>query len=60
MINYHVFILSRVRGRGGMSTDEAVKHGISATAGTVTSAAAVMVFVFAVFITLTFLDFALT
>jgi uncharacterized membrane protein YdfJ with MMPL/SSD domain len=58
-MDYHVFILSRVRElwRGGMSTDEAVKHGISATAGTVTSAAAVMVFVFAVFITLTFLDF---
>ncbi len=58
-MDYHVFILSRVRElwRGGMSTDEAVKHGISRTAGTVTSAAAVMVFVFAVFITLTFLDF---
>ena len=58
-MDYHVFILSRVRElwRGGMSTDEAVKHGISTTAGTVTSAAAVMVFVFAVFITLTFLDF---
>ena len=58
-MDYHVFILSRVRElwRGGMSTDEAVKHGISATAGTVTSAAAVMVFVFAVFVTLTFLDF---
>jgi RND superfamily putative drug exporter len=58
-MDYHVFILSRVRElwRGGMSTEEAVKHGISATAGTVTSAAAVMVFVFAVFITLTFLDF---
>ena len=58
-MDYHVFILSRVRElwRRGMSTDEAVKHGISTTAGTVTSAAAVMVFVFAVFITLTFLDF---
>jgi uncharacterized membrane protein YdfJ with MMPL/SSD domain len=58
-MDYHVFILSRVRElwRGGMSTDDAVRHGISATAGTVTSAAAVMVFVFAVFITLTFLDF---
>jgi uncharacterized membrane protein YdfJ with MMPL/SSD domain len=58
-MDYHVFILSRVRElwRGGMSTDEAVKHGISSTAGTVTSAAAVMVFVFAVFATLTFLDF---
>ncbi len=58
-MDYHVFILSRVRElwRSGLSTDEAVRRGISTTAGTVTSAAAVMVFVFAVFITLTFLDF---
>ena len=40
-----------------MTTDEAVKQGISTTAGTVTSAAVVMVGVFAVFITLSFLDF---
>ena len=58
-MDYHVFILSRVREAydGGMSTPEAVRHGISTTAGTVTSAALVMVFVFSVFITLTFLDF---
>jgi uncharacterized membrane protein YdfJ with MMPL/SSD domain len=58
-MDYHVFILSRVRELydRGMSTDEAVKQGISTTAGTVTSAAAVMVGVFAVFLTLSFLDF---
>jgi RND superfamily putative drug exporter len=58
-MDYHVFILSRVRELycRGMSTDEAVKQGISTTAGTVTSAATVMVGVFAVFITLSFLDF---
>jgi uncharacterized membrane protein YdfJ with MMPL/SSD domain len=58
-MDYHVFILSRVRElwARGMSTDEAVKEGISTTAGTVTSAATVMVGVFAVFITLSFLDF---
>ncbi len=58
-MDYHVFILSRVREAydGGMSTSDAVRHGISTTAGTVTSAALVMVFVFSVFITLTFLDF---
>src|SRR3954469_9375852 len=58
-MDYHVFILSRVRELydRGMSTDEAIKQGISTTAGTVTSAAAVMVGVFAVFTTLTFLDF---
>jgi len=58
-MDYHVFILSRVRELRdrGMSNDEAVQQGISTTAGTVTSAAIVMVGVFAVFITLTFIDF---
>src|SRR4051794_40167732 len=58
-MDYHVFILSRVRELHdrGMSTDEAVRQGISTTAGTVTSAAAVMVGVFACFVTLSFLDF---
>jgi uncharacterized membrane protein YdfJ with MMPL/SSD domain len=58
-MDYHVFILSRVRELHdrGVTTDEAVKQGISTTAGTVTSAAVVMVGVFAVFITLSFLDF---
>ena len=40
-----------------MSTDEAVQRGIATTAGKVTSAAAVMVGVFLVFVTLQFLDF---
>jgi putative drug exporter of the RND superfamily len=58
-MDYHVFILSRVRELydRGMSTDDAVKQGISTTAGTVTSAAIVMVGVFLVFVTLAFLDF---
>ena len=58
-MDYHVFILSRVREAylGGMSTSEAVRHGIATTAGTVTSAAIVMVAVFSVFMTLSFLDF---
>jgi uncharacterized membrane protein YdfJ with MMPL/SSD domain len=53
-MDYHVFILSRVREayERGMTTDEAVAHGIKSTAGVVTSAAAVMVAVFAVFATL--------
>jgi uncharacterized membrane protein YdfJ with MMPL/SSD domain len=58
-MDYHVFILSRIkelRDRGA-SSDEAVRRGISTTAGTVTSAALVMVGVFSVFITLAFLDF---
>jgi RND superfamily putative drug exporter len=58
-MDYHVFILSRVRElrEGGMSTPDAVQRGISSTAGTVTSAAIVMVVVFSVFATLTFIDF---
>ena len=58
-MDYHVFILTRVRELydRGMSTEDAVREGISRTAGTVTSAAAVMVGVFAVFATLSFIDF---
>jgi putative drug exporter of the RND superfamily len=53
-MDYHVFILSRVREAHdrGMRTEEAVAHGIKATAGVVTSAAIVMVAVFAIFATL--------
>jgi uncharacterized membrane protein YdfJ with MMPL/SSD domain len=53
-MDYHVFILSRIREgyERGMSTEEAVSHGIKATAGVVTSAAIVMVGVFAIFATL--------
>src|SRR3712207_4564570 len=58
-MDYHVFILSRVREAfdHGMRTDEAVSHGIKQTAGVVTSAAAVMVFVFGIFATLSSIDF---
>ena len=58
-MDYHVFILSRVREAfdRGMTTEDAVAHGIKATAGTVTSAAIVMVAVFAIFATLSSLDF---
>ncbi|HEX8205033.1 MAG TPA: MMPL family transporter [Solirubrobacteraceae bacterium] len=57
-MDYHVFILSRVReGRDrGMSTDDAISHGIKATASVVTSAAIVMVAVFAIFATLRSID----
>jgi RND superfamily putative drug exporter len=50
-MDYHVFILSRVREAvdRGMSTEDAVSHGIKSTAGVVTSAAAVMVAVFGAF-----------
>jgi RND superfamily putative drug exporter len=58
-MDYHVFILSRVReGHDrGMITDEAVSHGIRATAGIVTSAAVVMIGVFSIFATLSSIDF---
>jgi RND superfamily putative drug exporter len=57
-MDYHVLILSRVREYvdRGMSTEDAVQRGITATAGTVTSAAVVMVAVFSVFATLSILD----
>jgi RND superfamily putative drug exporter len=50
-MDYHVFILSRVREGydSGMDTETAVAHGIKSTAGVVTSAAIVMVGVFAIF-----------
>jgi uncharacterized membrane protein YdfJ with MMPL/SSD domain len=58
-MDYHVFLLSRIRElvQRGMSTDEAVSRGIRSTAGVVTSAAVVMVAVFAVFVTLSMLMF---
>ena len=58
-MDYHVFILSRIREAydRGLSTEDAVAHGIKTTAGTVSSAALVMVGVFMIFATLPFLDF---
>ena len=57
-MDYHVFILSRIREAydHGMSTEAAVEHGIKTTAGTVTSAALVMVGAFSVFATLPIVD----
>jgi RND superfamily putative drug exporter len=53
-MDYHVFILSRVKELhdAGASTDDAVRLGITRTAGTVTSAAIIMVAVFGLFATL--------
>jgi RND superfamily putative drug exporter len=58
-MDYHVFILSRIREAfdRGMKTEDAVAHGIKQTAGVVTSAAIVMVFVFGIFATLTAVEF---
>lgn len=56
-MDYHVFIISRIREAHdrGMSTEDAVAHGIKSTASVVTSAAIVMVGVFSIFGTLSFL-----
>ncbi len=53
-MDYHVFVLSQIReaAAGGLSTREAVRAGITRSAGTVTSAAVVMVSVFAIFASL--------
>src|SRR5215469_14814822 len=53
-MDYHVFVVSRIREARdrGMTTSQAVSHGIRSTAGVVTSAAVIMVAVFAVFGTL--------
>jgi uncharacterized membrane protein YdfJ with MMPL/SSD domain len=50
-MDYHVFILMRIREARdrGLPTTDAIVTGITATAGTVTSAAAIMVCVFAGF-----------
>jgi uncharacterized membrane protein YdfJ with MMPL/SSD domain len=57
-MDYHVFILSRVREAfdRGMKTEDAVAHGITTTAGVVSSAALVMVGAFAVFALMPILD----
>jgi uncharacterized membrane protein YdfJ with MMPL/SSD domain len=58
-MDYHVFILSRIREAydGGMSTADAVGRGIKTTASVVTAAAAVMIAVFAIFATLSAVEF---
>jgi uncharacterized membrane protein YdfJ with MMPL/SSD domain len=57
-MDYHVFILTRVKELvdRGVPTEEAVSRAIRRTAGTVTSAALVMVAVFTIFATLRQLD----
>jgi len=57
-MDYHVFIVSRIKELvdRGVPNDEAVEQGIRTTAGTVTSAALVMVAVFSIFATLSTLD----
>ncbi len=53
-MDYHVFILSRIREGhdNGLDTREAIRRGITHSAGVITSAAIVMVAVFSTFATL--------
>ncbi|MDH6625561.1 putative membrane protein YdfJ with MMPL/SSD domain [Streptomyces sp. LBL] len=53
-MDYHVFVVSRIREARlrGRTTHEAIQHGVVTTAGVVTSAAVIMVAVFAIFGTL--------
>jgi uncharacterized membrane protein YdfJ with MMPL/SSD domain len=57
-MDYHVFILSRIKEAvdRGERTEDAVNHGIKSTAGVVSAAALVMVGVFSIFATLSFID----
>jgi len=57
-MDYHVFVVSRVREAfsAGASPRDAVRIGVARSAGVVTSAAAVMVAVFAIFGTLSTLE----
>jgi uncharacterized membrane protein YdfJ with MMPL/SSD domain len=58
-MDYHVFLLSRIRELydRGASTEDAVSQAVKSTSGVITSAALVMVGVFAVFATLSMLEF---
>ncbi len=55
-MDYHFFILTRIKEARdrGLDSRAAVGRGISVTAGTITSAAAIMVVVFSVFVTMKF------
>ena len=57
-MDYHVFVISRIREhvQAGLPTGLAVARGIRESAGVVTSAAAVMVSVFAIFATLSMME----
>jgi RND superfamily putative drug exporter len=53
-MDYHLFILTRVKEARdrGLDSNRAVERGITLTSGTITSAAAIMIVVFSVFVTL--------
>lgn len=58
-MDYHIFVVSRISeaARAGVSTQDAVRYGVLRSASTVTSAAVIMVAVFAIFAMLSLVDF---
>ncbi|MFB9837999.1 MMPL family transporter [Actinoallomurus acaciae] len=58
-MDYHIFILSRIRERrsGGAGPREAIVGGVGASAGVVTSAAVIMTAAFSVFVVLTAIEY---
>ncbi|MFE9651173.1 MMPL family transporter [Streptomyces sp. NPDC006365] len=58
-MDYHIFILSRIRERrlAGEQPREAVVTGIATSAGVVSSAAVIMVAVFSIFVTLSAIEY---
>jgi RND superfamily putative drug exporter len=58
-MDYHIFILSRIRERrsGGAAPREAIVGGIGGSAGVVTSAAVIMTAAFSVFVVLTAIEY---
>jgi RND superfamily putative drug exporter len=57
-MDYHVFVVGRIReaARAGLPVREAVEQGITRSAGVVTGAALVMISVFALFASLSFVE----
>jgi putative drug exporter of the RND superfamily len=58
-MDYHVFLVNRIREAAlmGMTPRHAVEQGVTRSAGVITSAAVVMVAVFSIFSTLSFIEF---
>ncbi|MDR0959601.1 MAG: MMPL family transporter [Propionibacteriaceae bacterium] len=57
-LDYHIFVVSRIQEnmRQGLEMREAIREGVVRTGGVVTSAAAIMIGVFAIFASLSFLE----
>ncbi|WP_181770439.1 MMPL family transporter [Amycolatopsis pittospori] len=56
-MDYHIFILSRIRERRAEGAVAAIVHGTGTSAGVVSSAAVIMVGVFSVFVTLSAIEY---